>query len=110
MAYKNIKDRRAASRRHYKNNKEKYLLRNSIYRSKIKEFIKGLKESSPCTDCGAFYPSCVMDFDHVNGQKSAEINFLTSTGRIAALKSEIKKCEIVCSNCHRLRTFNRSAV
>lgn len=106
MAYKNIEDQRAACKRHYENNKQSYLDRNKRYRKSIQSFIKQVKESSPCLDCGVKYPYYVMDFDHLEN-KEFDVNFLSATGRIGALKKEIEKCELVCSNCHRKRTYER---
>lgn len=108
MAYRNIEDRKAASRRHYENNKQRYLDRNARYRNEIQCFVRNLKESSPCSDCKVLYPYYVMDFDHLDESlKVQNINFLSSTGRIGALKKEIVKCEVVCANCHRERTHRR---
>lgn len=107
MAYKNKEDQRVASKRHYLKYKIKYLERNRLYRLSIREYMQYIKEANPCIDCGVKYPYYIMDFDHLVG-KDNEINYLASSGRIGALKREIKKCEIVCANCHRMRTFRRS--
>lgn len=106
MAYKNIDDRKAASKKHYLANKQKYMERNKRYRLSIKAYVHDLKEKSPCTDCGINYPYYVMDFDHLEDKQNT-VSILSATGRIGALKKEISKCEIVCSNCHRIRTHNR---
>ena len=106
MAYKNIEDQHAASKRHYIANKQDYLDKNKKYRKFIRNFVKDVKESSPCIDCGVKYPYYVMDFDHLE-DKEFRVSYLSSTGRIGALKKEMKKCEIVCSNCHRKRTYER---
>lgn len=106
MAYKNTEDRKAASKRHYEANKSKYLERNQKYRKLIQEFVRNIKEQSCCVDCGKNYPYYVMDFDHL-GEKKDIVNFLGATGRIGALKKEIKKCEVVCANCHRIRSHQR---
>lgn len=106
MAYKNIEDQRAASKRHYIANKQSYLDKNKNYRQLIRNYVKDMKESSPCLDCGVKYPYYVMDFDHLEN-KEFSIHYLSATGRIGALKKEIKKCEIVCANCHRKRTYIR---
>jgi hypothetical protein len=65
-------------------------------------------KSVPCTDCGQNYPPFVMDFDHVRGTKVRGVGEmrLYSTDRLIA---EIAKCEVVCANCHRIRTFTRLA-
>lgn len=108
MPYKNTDDRKAASKRHYLRNKQQYLARNTRYRAEIQNYIRGMKESKPCKDCGVFYPYYVMDFDHTGASpKYKDINYLASTGRIGALKKEIVKCEVVCANCHRKRTYTR---
>lgn len=108
MAYKDVEAQKAASKRHYQANKQSYLERNKRYRGEIKEYIQALKESQPCADCGLKYPYYVMDFDHLDGTlKENGINFLSNTGRIGAVKKEIAKCEVVCANCHRIRTHQR---
>lgn len=108
MAYKNIEDQRAASRRHYRENKQKYFDRNIRYRNELREFVHKLKESQPCMDCGVNYPYYVMDFDHRDGkEKEHEVGRLYATGRAGAFKKEIVKCDLVCSNCHRARTHKR---
>lgn len=108
MAYKNVEDRRAASKKHYLLNKKKYLERNKSYRQSIHKFVRDIKEKSSCVDCNKNYPYYVMDFDHVDaGNKQNIISVLAATGRIGALKKEIEKCEIVCANCHRERTHQR---
>lgn len=64
-------------------------------------------KSVPCKDCGKTYPPYVMDFDHVRGAKSFNISYseILETNKIL---EEAKKCDVVCSNCHRIRTFKRS--
>jgi ssDNA-binding Zn-finger/Zn-ribbon topoisomerase 1 len=70
-------------------------------------YIRDLKEKSPCRDCGKFYPYYVMDFDHVRGKKHANVMELIPTLSKKKIDEEIAKCEIVCSNCHRIRTHVR---
>jgi len=47
-----------------------------------------------------------MDFDHI-GEKRVEVSRLIYVSGTAALLSEIEKCEVVCANCHRIRTIRR---
>ena len=89
---------------HYKKNKEYYLQRNKEATQKVREFILQSK-SEPCRDCGKSYPFYVMDFDHV-GEKKFNLGGAHKRG-IDKIKQEIAKCEVVCSNCHRIRTFIR---
>jgi hypothetical protein len=69
--------------------------------------LRDLKTKTPCVDCGINYPYYVMDFDHVRGQKHANVMELVSTLSKKKIDEEIAKCEIVCSNCHRIRTHMR---
>jgi hypothetical protein len=46
-----------------------------------------------------------MDFDHVRGQKVDGISVMMNTRSLAAVQEEMAKCEIVCANCHRIRTW-----
>ncbi len=69
----------------------------------FREWVNALK-TRPCTDCGDTFPHEAMDFDHVRGVKVAGISDMWSWGRDKAL-AEIAKCELVCANCHRVRTY-----
>ncbi len=74
----------------------------------MKEQVLAAKEGKPCMDCGVVYPVYVMDFDHVRGEKLFEISRMTKRGFTPMrLAQEIAKCDLVCSNCHRIRTFTR---
>ena len=71
---------------------------------KKRDFIAEAK-NVPCTDCGKQFPTCCMDFDHLDGTIK-EYNIGQSLGRLGmpGLAKETAKCEVVCSNCHRIRT------
>lgn len=65
-----------------------------------------LKLEAGCHDCGYNeYPEA-LDFDHVRGDKEFNIGS-GNTYTIERLLAEIEKCEVVCANCHRLRTAER---
>ena len=72
------------------------------------EKLRQLKESKPCADCNMFYPSYVMDYDHLDPVNKIDgIGYLVSTAHSwAIVEAEIAKCELVCANCHRLRTYH----
>ncbi len=76
-------------------------------RSDFRMFMNELK-SGPCIDCGKlFAPEC-MDFDHLDGYKRECIEFNELRGAAKSkILAEIAKCELVCSNCHRIRTHLR---
>lgn len=60
--------------------------------------------SRPCSDCGGTFPTVCMDFDHRDpSDKHSEVTSL-AFGRLDTLLAEIDKCDIVCANCHRIRT------
>lgn len=61
----------------------------------------------PCADCGVRYPAYVMDFDHVRGKKRDNIGLMKAYAGNATLLAEIAKCDVVCANCHRVRSHRR---
>lgn len=61
------------------------------------------KESEPCLDCNFYYPATCMDFDHVRGRKIKDVGKMMNCGA-EKVQKEIEKCDLVCSNCHRIRT------
>lgn len=73
----------------------------------LSRYIQELKSNTPCMDCKINYPYYVMDFDHVRGRKHKNVMELIPTLSKKKIDEEIAKCEIVCSNCHRIRTHQR---
>ena len=70
-------------------------------------YVEALKRL-PCTDCGNTFPTICMDFDHLPlYTKSKAISNAVRKYSFDRLKGEIAKCELVCSNCHRVRTEKR---
>ena len=66
-------------------------------------------KSGPCADCGNRFETCCMDFDHKDGS-SKLFNIGTMFAHhysMELIKEELAKCELVCANCHRIRTRNR---
>lgn len=103
MSYKNESKQKEYQRNWYARNKARIqsvrARRDSEFREKIRQF-----KNVPCADCGVRYPYYVMDFDHVRGEKVNDIGNLLRYGNDNDVLAEIEKCEVVCSNCHRIRT------
>lgn len=73
-------------------------------RDTMEQWIRDLKETVSCSDCGRRFPHFVMDFDHVRGEKTEGVASLRRRMKWSQIRSEIEKCDIVCANCHRVRT------
>ena len=98
--------RKITSSNYYLKNKQKAINQAKESRKKIKAIVNNIKESNPCVDCNTYYPFYVMDFDHLR-DKSFKISWgIINRSRDNVLK-EIEKCELVCSNCHRKRSYKR---
>jgi hypothetical protein len=62
----------------------------------------------PCADCGSIYPTVAMDFDHRDRRsKRYTVSRMIGRAGTAAILAEVAKCDIVCANCHRDRTYHR---
>ena len=61
----------------------------------------------PCTDCGIKFHYSIMEFDHIEKEKIAAVSWLVNNKSWDTVLKEIEKCELVCANCHRYRTWNR---
>lgn len=106
---------REYGREHYAKDRETNAAKSNLKRKKrmdgIRTDIRKLKESTPCLDCNQFYPWYVYDYDHVNGKKTTHISEMIRNGAARwRIFSEITKCELVCANCHRERTFRRAGL
>ncbi len=75
------------------------------------EFIQNYKLERGCSDCGFNGHPAALEFDHLpQFEKKFAISQLLVRMNIPheVLMEEIAKCEVVCANCHRVRTFDRA--
>lgn len=93
----------------YPRNKAKHIAAVSRQQAKVKALLDSLKEGRPCADCGRVFPPVAMDWDHIEerGEKYNTIANLCRNGSVELAIAEIKKCELVCAVCHRIRTHTR---
>jgi hypothetical protein len=96
-------------REYYSRHKEYYL---DLQNDRVERNRRVIREAKavPCADCGQRYPHYVMDFDHRPGEKKCfNISIAAGQTRLSLQKmlAEIAKCDVVCANCHRERTYKR---
>ena len=100
-----IKCVRERSKEFYLKNKEKQILKFKKQNKEKADFILSLKEGKYCEKCG--YNKCLasLDFHHLDPkQKDFNISDFKRTrgfSDLILINNEIKKCIVLCSNCHR---------
>jgi predicted transcriptional regulator len=87
--------------------RERITARTKHSRTEISLWIKEVKTEAVCVDCSVDYPHFQMEFDHLGDKRFNIASFRNHTNSLDVVKQEIAKCEIVCSNCHRKRTYHR---
>lgn len=63
-------------------------------------------------DCGQSLPTFCMDFDHRDPESKSfdvarKMRSAYSPEAQRVVEAEIAKCDLVCANCHRIRTNTR---
>jgi len=122
---------RERSRKHYAANREKKLAYQRNYNKEYRQGIRRKRKDNdanglsiigwitikysgiPCMDCGGVFDWCAMDFDHRPDEEkefaiSRMSRYLATSERLSLIEKEIAKCDLVCSNCHRVRTKKRN--
>lgn len=95
--------KREMDKRTYKNNESrrvKIRTRATANKEKNKDFVNRVRKRSSCTRCGEkrWY---VLDFHHKNSKLYNISDIMKRGYSIELIKDEIRKCEILCANCHR---------
>lgn len=93
---------RASHARHRKEDLARQLERQRVNREAVNKL-----KAFPCQDCENSFPSYVMDFDHVRGEKLGNVSSMCNNRPLTMIMKEIEKCDLVCANCHRERTQKR---
>ncbi len=91
----------------YEDNKEEHLLnvkaRKERVRQEAKEYVWDYLATHPCVICSESDP-VVLEFHHTR-DKVMDIAAMGGAGySLESIQTEIDKCEVVCSNCHRRLT------
>src|SRR6266508_203623 len=88
----------------YEKNKE-YQIANARkhttqYRNTLNEYVWNYLLKHPCERCGESDP-VVLEFNHLHSKDMAISKLVASTTNIKRLEKELKKTQVLCSNCHR---------
>lgn len=88
-------------KKRYQNNKEYFVENNRANKKKKKEWIREYKINHPCA-CGESDPCC-LDFHHRDKEDKEDLisRMIQNNLSLERIESEIAKCVIMCSNCHR---------
>jgi hypothetical protein len=81
--------------------------RSDLARKARLDFIRENKKQ--CHDCGGMFPHFVLDYDHARGTKVNTVAKVARSYGWKKLLAEIEKCDVVCANCHKIRTRTRLA-
>ena len=91
----------------YENNKD-YQKANAKkhsteYRDAMREYLWNYLLTHPCESCGETDP-VVLEFHHTGEKAMAIAQMVTKVTSISRLEEELKKTQVLCSNCHRRLT------
>jgi hypothetical protein len=94
--------RKTYIKEHYQANIEKYKASAKNSRLSFRKWFRELKSTLKCSKCGENHPAC-LDFHHEN-PKEKEISIglaVVQQWPKHKIISEMNKCIVLCSNCHR---------
>lgn len=110
VPFKDPAKQKESARRHYEKNRQKMIDRARLdtdrRRREARAFVADYLSNHSCVDCGEA-DHLVLEFDHRDpSTKVAAIAQLVGRGcwSVQRLQTEIDKCDVRCTNCHRRRT------
>jgi hypothetical protein len=81
--------------------------KNAKYNARNREFVQNYLVGEVCVCCGEG-DIRKLEFDHIDRstKKNTISRLVHTTHSLESIKKEIAKCEVLCANCHRVRTHN----
>lgn len=101
-----LERRRRSTREEWTPGTSRYIARKRAHSRASAAMLNALHDV-PCAACGRRFPPCVMQFDHRDPTTKKFVISQKRTAGHATLLAEVAKCDIVCTNCHRDRTYKR---
>ena len=83
--------------------KENARKHTAVYWETIREYLWNYLLSHPCESCGESDP-VVLEFHHTGEKSMAVSEMVTRITSIDRLEAELRKTQVLCSNCHRRLT------
>lgn len=65
-------------------------------------FVAKYKLSKGCKKCGYDKRACALDCHHTGDKETSIGEMVTRVYSKEKIKNELEKCEVICSNCHRI--------
>lgn len=96
---------KAYRKAHYEANRQRYCDKASRLRDQYKKEFYMWLQTQHCTDCGK-NDFRFLELDHLRDKEFC-IAEMIGVRTLASLQDEIAKCDVVCSNCHKIRTAER---
>ena len=98
------------SKEYYLKTKEATKKRTKESKAKQKQEWYAFKATLKCTHCG-FSHIAALDFHHEDpSTKLGNVHRFISNGQFAKAYEEIKKCIVLCANCHRIHHHKEKIV
>lgn len=94
---------------HYQRNRLQYIERQRHRKALVRKFLQDYRSERGCKDCG-IRDWRVLEFDHLHNKKYTIASTKFRSLGMEAIKNELDKCEVVCANCHRIRTLLRAGM
>jgi hypothetical protein len=106
MPAKDKEKRNATNRAGYERNKEQRRKKARESKLAAKEKWKEFKSTLSCVQCGQNHPA-TLDFHHIERHPdNRKVNKLLTNKAFRQAAEEIKKCLVLCANCHRIHHHN----
>ena len=88
-------------KKHYENNKLKYINKAKQHRKKAVDNFIDFKKTLSCSKCSE-KRWWVLDFHHLDPtKKEKNLSNMIRSNSFKSVLQEIEKCIVLCSNCHR---------
>lgn len=89
-------------KRHYQAHKSAYIAQAKARKDALRAYILPIRLKCTVRGCGESHPA-VLDFHHKdpNAKEAVVAQMIKSGWSIKRVKEELKKCVVLCANCHR---------
>ena len=101
--------RRTYDAAYHRRTRTRRLEQKRRYHAELVNWHRSLKDA-PCSDCGGRFHHAAMTWDHrLPHTKSYDVSTMISKRHSKRqILAEIAKCDLVCANCHAVRTHGRA--